>query len=107
MGLAGGSTRGASTLPIAKKTLALRRKLWHGRRMFSIRLRRLAPQLEDFQDARIEKRCDDCGVDDHAKIRAISVTDTSRCDACQRPLWSGVQHWAIFVPIEPTDQTAS
>lgn len=64
--------------------------------------------LTQHEDVRVEKNCDLCAPPDrHAKVRAVSVADATRCDRCSRPLWSGESFWAVFLPLDATDAAAS
>lgn len=69
--------------------------------MSTIHLQRAAAGLANDDRVRIEKRCGACEPGpDEAKVLALSVSDTARCDECRRPLWSGENYWAVLLPID-------
>lgn len=73
--------------------------------MTTIHLQQALDGLNHHKDVRIEKHCDECAYsEDQAKVRAVSVVSTARCDGCFRAFRLGENYWAIFHPVGSTDR---
>jgi hypothetical protein len=76
-----------------KKALAPPAAIGHGRTMPTHHA-----HPNQSSKARIEKRCTDCVTPPWlAKVPALSVSDTVRCDRCAAPLPQGAEFWAVVI----------